>query len=167
MSEPELAPSVDGRRSDFPCRDARARFDEVKTWRRRASTLLSVDVQVVDRATPWAAFGAWAVMGAGFSTGLLSLMTIGFALVFVFGIGIVALARWRNGRLGSLGVISGASAPALYIAYLNRSGPGTVCTHAATSSSCSDQWSPWPWLVIGALLLVGGLTAFHLAQPRR
>lgn len=36
-----------------------------------------------------------------------------------------------------------------YLAFMNRSGPGTICTTTTTSQSCVDESSRWPWLAIG------------------
>jgi hypothetical protein len=46
--------------------------------------------------------------------------------------------------------------PALYVAYLNRSGPGTICTSITGGQSCTDESSPWPWLAVGVGSLLGG-----------
>ena len=45
--------------------------------------------------------------------------------------------------------------PVMRLEFLNRSGPGMICTTTPTSASCEEQWSPWPWLAICILLLVG------------
>jgi hypothetical protein len=41
----------------------------------------------------------------------------------------------------------------LFVAYLQRRGPGTVCWHTATASGCDDYMNPWPWLIAGAALV--------------
>ena len=48
----------------------------------------------------------------------------------------------------------------LYVAWLNRDGPGTVCTSTATETSCGDEWSPWPFVVVAVVLAGAGLVAF-------
>ena len=73
----------------------------------------------------------------------------------------------RESRVGLPGLISGLSLPLFYVAFLNRSGPGTVCTSTATSQSCVDEWSPWPWLAIGIVLLVSGCVWFAMSNRRR
>jgi hypothetical protein len=79
----------------------------------------------------------------------------------------IVLATHTGSRVGLPGLISGLSLPLFYVAFLNRSGPGTVCSSTATSRSCVDEWSPWPWLAIGIVLLVSGCVWFAMANRRR
>ena len=51
----------------------------------------------------------------------------------------------------------GLSTAPLFIAWLNRDGPGPVCTTTAESISCSDQWSPWPFVALGVLFAGAGV----------
>lgn len=113
-----------------------------------------------------AAFAGWVVAGAGFCLGALTILTIGpfvFLATFVLCGGLL----WRQGfGYGMAGAISGVSVPLLYVAWLNRDGPGTVCTTSGTSSSCTDEWSPWPFVAIAVVLFVVGLVAFvRLQRP--
>ncbi|MDT4911999.1 MAG: hypothetical protein QOC66_1127, partial [Pseudonocardiales bacterium] len=62
----------------------------------------------------------------------------------------------------------GAGAFPLVIAYLNRHGPGDFCTRTASSESCEEQWSPWPWAAVGvALIVVGVVGCVRLRNGRR
>jgi hypothetical protein len=73
--------------------------------------------------------------------------------------------RW--GITGSVvGAAAGLGAGPLVVAYLNRQGPGTVC-HAVGGSgtSCTDEFSPWPWLAAG-VLLVAAAVGVHVALRR-
>jgi hypothetical protein len=54
----------------------------------------------------------------------------------------------------------------LLVAYLNRGGPGNVCTTTATSQSCTTEWSPWPWLAAGLLLVAAGAVTFAWLRAR-
>jgi len=110
-------------------------------------------------------FGVWSAIGAAYALALLGAMTIG---VFVLPFAVVAtlFVRWhRRAHVGLPGLISGAALPLLYVAYLNRSGPGTVCSAIPGGQSCTDEWSPWPWLSLGLALLVAGVIVF--ARRRR
>jgi hypothetical protein len=113
------------------------------------------------RSAAW--FGVWLLVGAGFSLGSLSVIGI-FLIPAAVVLTVFAATRRQSGD-GIAGVISGLGLPLLYIAYLNRDGPGTVCRAFAGGESCTDEWSPWPWLGIGALLVLGGVAVF-VAQQR-
>ena len=56
------------------------------------------------------------------------------------------------------GLVSGTGPVLLYVAWLNRQGPGTVCTTTrGGGGQCLDEWSPWPWVAAGVALVVLGL----------
>jgi hypothetical protein len=112
-------------------------------------------------------FIAWMLVGAGYALGVLSALSIGAYVLLITVVATVVLATRAGNRVGAAGLVSGLSLPLFYVAYLNRSGPGTICTTTATSQSCSDEWSPWPWLVIGIVLFVSGCVWFVMANRRR
>ena len=112
------------------------------------------------RSDSWAAYWLWCLAGAGLCLGVLSILTIG-PFVLLVTLGLCAWLLWRvDFGWGMLGLLSGAALPLLYVAWLNRGGPGTVCTSTATGTSCSDQWSPWPFVVVAVVLVGAGLVAF-------
>jgi hypothetical protein len=55
------------------------------------------------------------------------------------------------------GLLTGAALPVLYVAWLNRDGPGQVCSRTATTETCADEWSPRPFVVAAIELAVAGL----------
>jgi hypothetical protein len=112
-------------------------------------------------------FVAWMLVGAGYALGILAAASIGLYVLIVTGAATAVLATRQGSSVGLPGLLSGLSLPLLYIAFLNRSGPGTICTTTATSQSCVEEWSPIPWLVIGAVLLVAGFVWFALAERRK
>ena len=109
-------------------------------------------------------FVAWLFTGAGYAFGILGALSIGRYVLVITIVVTIFLATRPGSRLGLPGLISGLSLPLFYVAFLNRSGPGTVCTSTPTSRSCVDAWSPWPWLVIGIVLLVSGFLWFAMAH---
>ena len=113
--------------------------------------------QISDVRPPaWWAYIWWAATGALVSFGVVSLLTIGVFLIPValvlFVVGML-LAPLRN--QATIVMIGGLAAAPLYIAWLNRQGPGTVCEpYGVDGSHCWEQWSPWPFAAV-ALLLIG------------
>jgi hypothetical protein len=105
-------------------------------------------------------FLAWAATGACLGTGLLTAPSIGPFLLVLAVIAATVLI-WR-GRLGiaTTGAVAGLGLISLAIAYLNRKGPGQVCTTTVAAQSCTTEWSPWPWLAAGTVLLIAGLMLF-------
>jgi hypothetical protein len=116
----------------------------------------------------WVRLLGWTLVGAALAIGILGALSIGiFLLPVAIAVGVLLLVRPEPGR-GATGLLCGIGLPLLLVAYLNRDGPGTVCT--ATSGggqSCTDEWAPWPWLAIGLLLITAGLATFALSEARR
>ena len=107
------------------------------------------------------AFLGWALLGAGigfgFGAGLAAGLVIAVALLVLGG---VLVAR-QGLRPAQLGVVTGLGALPLTIAWLNRHGPGQYCTGGVTGASeCVAQWSPWPFALVGAALVVVGVVLF-------
>lgn len=117
------------------------------------------------RGDSFAAFLGWCVAGAGLCLGVLSLLTIGpfVLLVTLFW---CAFLLWRlSFGWGMGGLVSGAAAPVLYVAWLNRQGPGAVCSGDSRAVTCTDEWSPWPFVALAVVLVVAGVLVF--ARRRR
>ena len=109
-------------------------------------------------------FLAWAATGACLGTGLLAAFTIG-PFLLVLGVIAAAVLIWRR-RLGIaiIGAVSGLGLISFAIAYLNRKGPGQVCTTTTTTQTCITEWSPWPWLAAGIVLISAGLVLFLILR---
>ncbi len=117
------------------------------------------------RGVMW--FIAWMLVGAGYAFGVLSALSIGAYVLLITVVATIVLVTRAGNRVGLPGLVSGLSLPLFFVAYVNRSGPGTICTTTATSQTCSDELSPWPWLLIGIVLFVSGCVWFAMANRRR
>jgi len=69
------------------------------------------------------------------------------------------MASRPSARRSAFGLLSGAGALLLYIAWVQRAGPGTTCWHTQTASGCDQHLNPLPWLLVGIGLFIGGIVA--------
>lgn len=104
---------------------------------------------------PW--FVAWAVVGVGVALGV-SVLGI-FAIPMALLLAVFLLVRHHADR-SAFGLLAGMGLISLYVAYVQRKGPGTVSWHTATESGTDTYMDPRPWLVAGLLLVVIGIAAF-------
>ncbi|MGX1548715.1 hypothetical protein [Streptomyces adustus] len=111
-------------------------------------------------------FCVWFVVGALGSLGLLTALTIGPYLLPGAVAAAALLAVRRGSSAGLPGLVSGLGVPLLYVAFLNRAGPGNVCTTTASGQSCVDEFDPWPWLAVGAALFLAGIALAALLRHR-
>ena len=106
------------------------------------------------RVAPWA-YGYWALVGALVGVGIAALLSIGIAfLALAMTLAVVGVLVPALRNRSALGVVGGLAVAPLWLAWLNKDGPGEVCTTTATSTSCAEQWSPWPFAASGVVLLV-------------
>jgi hypothetical protein len=112
-------------------------------------------------------FVAWAIVGVGAALALLGAMTIGLFVAPVVGLAVVLLLRAKGSTSGVAGVLAGAAVPFWWVAYLNREGPGEICHANSGGTECTQEWSPWPWLVIGVVMVVVSVALFVRSARRR
>lgn len=112
----------------------------------------------------WPSFLAWTAVGFGIVFGFFLFSVFVLAAAVLVG---VLVALQPGLRRGALGLLTGAGAIFLWVAWLNRRGPGTVVTHTATSVSSIDAWDPRPWLAAGVALVVGSVAAHAWLTARR
>lgn len=108
----------------------------------------------------WSWFLVWVLLGAAAALGTVSLGPL--LLVPIAALGMFLWSRPRI-RRSAFGLLTGAGALLLYVAWVQRDGPGTTCWDTATGSGCDQHLNPLPWLVIGIGLFVSGV----VAQARR
>jgi hypothetical protein len=112
------------------------------------------------------AFVGWCVAGAGLCLGVLSILTIGpFVLLATLVLCGFLLYRVDFGW-AMAGLVTGAAVPLLYVAWLNRDGPGSVCSGDGRALTCSDEWTPWPFLAAAVVLVVLGIAMFVARRGR-
>lgn len=108
------------------------------------------------RSGRWGWFLAWALLGAAAALGAVSLGP--FLLLPVAVVGLLLWSR-AGARRSGFGLLTGAGTLLLYVAWVQRDGPGTTCWHTATASGCDQHLNPLPWLVAGVVLVIGGFLA--------
>jgi hypothetical protein len=101
-------------------------------------------------------FWAWAVFGIAAAFALLVLGVLAVGPIAVVG-GVMG-ARPAV-RRSAFGFVSGVGLLLLYVAWLQRAGPGTTCWQRGTSSGCDQHLNPLPWLIAGLALFVGGVVS--------
>lgn len=129
----------------------------------RGSTAGSLDTDETEAAVPEARdatspapvhVAGWVLVGMCLAFGILGAFTIGpLALLVAVALTVITL-RLGGGNVAAVGVLVGIGAALLYVAWVNRGGPGNVCVTTDTGGSCTEEWSPWPWLSAGVALIV-------------
>jgi hypothetical protein len=102
-------------------------------------------------------FWVWALVGA--VTALLAISSLGPILVAPVLMVAYLMASRPGIRRSAFGLLSGAGALLLYVAWVQRAGPGTTCWQTQTASGCDQHLNPLPWLLAGIVLFIGGITA--------
>jgi hypothetical protein len=117
---------------------------------------MNLGSQIARRSDGWGWFFVWALVGSAVALGTVSLgplLLLPTALVVVF------IGRRPQARRSAFGLLTGAGTLLLYVAWVQRDGPGTTCWHTATASGCDQHLNPLPWLILGIVLVGAGLVA--------
>jgi hypothetical protein len=116
--------------------------------------------QIAQRSGGWGWFFVWALLGSAAALGTVSLGPL-----LLVPTALVAVLVWRRpqSRRSAFGLLTGAGTLLLYVAWVQRDGPGTTCWHTATASGCDQHLNPLPWLVLGLVLVAAGFVA-HARQ---
>ena len=98
----------------------------------------------------------WALLGCAAALGFVSLGVLVLAPVAIVG---ALMASRPTIRRSAFGLLSGGGVLLLYVAWLQRAGPGTTCWHTATASGCDQHLNPLPWLLVGIAMFISGIVA--------
>lgn len=100
----------------------------------------------------WRGFLAWAALGAVVALASLSIQIFSGIVALV-----AVLVAPSAARRSAFGLLAGAGAVSLYVAFVNRKGPGLVTWHTATTAGGDVYLDPKPWLAAGIVLVVAGV----------
>jgi hypothetical protein len=106
---------------------------------------------------------AWVGVGIGFALGVsvLGVFAVPLALVVT-----VLLIVFHHADRSAFGILVGVGLLSLYVAYVQRKGPGTVYWHTSTASGSDQYLDPRPWLIVGIVLVAVGVAAFLWRERR-
>jgi hypothetical protein len=99
-------------------------------------------------------FWAWALLGCAAALGFVSLGVLVLAPVAVVG---ALMASKPAVRRSAFGLLTGVGVLLLYVAWVQRAGPGTTCWRTATASGCDQHLNPLPWLLAGLATFIAGI----------
>jgi hypothetical protein len=110
------------------------------------------------RSGGWSWFFVWALFGSSWALVLVSL-----GLLLLIPTALLGVLLWRCrpvARRSAFGLLTGAGVFLVFIAWLQRDGPGTTCRHIPPAGvQCDQHLNPLPWLLIGILLVAAGVIA--------
>ena len=123
---------------------------------------------MVVRPPSWPQFAAWVACGASTAFVLAGAFTVGVFAVPAAAVFAVLALRFGGANASAFGAMAGAGVWVFVLGWLNRGGPGEVCTTTSTGGSCEQQWAPEPFWVVGAVLVLAAVLAFvHARRARR
>ncbi|MDQ0931447.1 xanthine/uracil/vitamin C permease (AzgA family) [Streptomyces turgidiscabies] len=123
------------------------------------------EVDRAGRGAGWGWFLAWLAVGVCVAAGLAAILSVG--LVFLVLAAAAAGLLLRKGpRNAVVGALTGLALPLFYLAYLNRGGPGTVCRSSSGGQTCTDEYTPLPFLIGGVLVFFAGFVIFLMIERR-
>lgn len=99
----------------------------------------------------------WGAVGALVGLGVVGILSIGvFALAVALLLAVVGLVLPASRSAAVVAMVPGLGVLPLLVGLSNLGGPGERCSSTATSLSCSELLSPWPFLIPGLVFVIGG-----------
>ena len=127
----------------------------------------SVETNAGAHAPHLAGYALWGLVGAFIGLGFFGLWTIGlFFLLAAVILTVICLVIPRFRNRSAVAIVAGLGLPFLFIAWLNRGGPGWVCSTTDTTEHCFEAWNPWIFLGVGLALIAGGVVLAWLGRRR-
>ena len=119
------------------------------------------------RREPAWAYGWWLAVGLLAGIGIAGLLTVGIVfLVAAVVLGAVGVAVPALRSRAVVVVPAGLAVVPAYLAWLNRDGPGSVCETSAGGVTCTDEWTPWPFVAAAALLVAVAVVLVMVVRRR-
>jgi len=137
---------------------------QVRSYPPRAADRERAAMAAVGRSAgghrPWKSYVIWNLIGTGYGIGLAGMASIGIFVLPVAILSTILVATRPRFHRGISGLCSGLAVPLLYIGYLNRGGPGNVCSALSGGQSCIQEYTPWPFVGAALVLAASGLIVF-------
>lgn len=119
--------------------------------------ILEVVPVTLSAERPWWPYLLWGTVGALVGLGVVGILSIGiFALGVALLLAVAGLALPASRSVAVVAMIPGLGVLPLMVGVSNLGGPGERCSATATSMSCRELLSPWPFLIPGLVLIIGG-----------
>ncbi|MGC3993569.1 MAG: hypothetical protein QM779_05510 [Propionicimonas sp.] len=99
----------------------------------------------------------WASVGVLVGLGVVGILSIGvYALALAVVLAVLGLVLPASRSVAALAILPGLGVLPLVVGLSNLGGPGTYCSETVDTMTCAELLSPWPFLVPGLVLVVGG-----------
>jgi hypothetical protein len=120
----------------------------------------------VDRRPSWLQFAAWAACGASAALILVAAFAFGPLAILPAGLFAGTALLLGGANVSAVGAAAGVGAWGFVLGWLNRDGPGDVCTAPNGGMHCTEEWAPWPFWLLGAVLVLGPTVLFQFLRRR-
>jgi hypothetical protein len=114
----------------------------------------------------WWQFAAWALCGASSALILAGAFTVGPLGIVPAAAFAVLAVRIGGANVSAVGALVGIGAWCFVLAWLNRHGPGDVCSTRSDGTFCQGEWDPWPFWSAGALFVLVPAVVFLSGRGR-